>query len=158
MGTIRVEFVPVKKFGLGLLFFDHLHVVYQDETDVLDSQDYWYLLEGVIDGSAFAGTLGALGADGRTSLAVANDASREDLVAKIGTPEQRGSRILTTGPDALLKWDQVVAYGAAIEAQHFPYIAYAQPFSLSPTINSTSFIASALWSVGIDVSLLIGIA
>ncbi|MGQ0455747.1 MAG: Ig-like domain-containing protein [Hyphomicrobium sp.] len=154
MGTIRVEFVPVKQFGLGLLFFDHLQVIYQDETDPIDSQDYWYVLEGVIDGGTFAGTLGALGEDGRTSLSEANNASREELIDKIGTPEKRGSRIVSTGPDALLKWDQIASYGGAIQEQRYPYIAYTQPFSASPTINSTSFIASALWSVGIDLSLL----
>ena len=39
MGTIRVEFVPVQKFGLGLLGLDHIQLVYEDETDAIGSQD-----------------------------------------------------------------------------------------------------------------------
>lgn len=47
MGTIRVEAVPVQSYLLGLFGFDHLQLVFQDETDVIDSQDYWYVIEGV---------------------------------------------------------------------------------------------------------------
>lgn len=152
MGTIRIEAVPIRKYGLGFLFFEHLQLVYQDETDPIDSQDYWFVLEGVVDGSIFGGTLGAEGEDGRTSLSVSNGASRDALVAEIGTPESRGSRILTTGPGALDTWDRIADYAAQIEDQHLPYIVYAQPFSDRPTINSSSFVASAARSVGIDVN------
>ena len=39
MGTIRVEFTPVKSYYLGLLKFDHIQIVYQDETSFVDRQD-----------------------------------------------------------------------------------------------------------------------
>lgn len=152
MGTIRVEFVPVQKFGLGLFGLDHLHVVYQDETSFTDSQDYWYVLEGIQDGFFLGGTLGALGENGRTSLSVANGGFGDELIDKIGMPEDRGSRVLTTGATAIATWDQLAAYGADIQDQALPYIALSLPFSSTPTINSTSFIASVLWSIGIDLS------
>ena len=153
MGTIRVEFVPVQKFGLGLLGLDHIQLVYEDETDAIGSQDYWYVLEGIQDGTFFGGTLGALGEDGRTSLGTANLASGADLIGKIGTPESRGSRIITTGPNVLSFWDKMAAYGAGIQDMQLPYIAATLPFSVQPTINSTSFIASVLHSIGVNVSL-----
>jgi len=151
MGRIRIEYVPVQRFGLGLFGLDHLHLAYQDETDPIDSQDYWYVLEGVQEGPIFNGTLGALGENGRTSLAVANGAAREELVAKIGTPEDRGSRIVASGSDVIAQWDHMAAYAADIEQQQLPYVAYAGPLSVRPTINSTSFVASLLWSVGISL-------
>lgn len=152
MGTIRVEFVPVQSYGLGFFGFDHLQLVYQDETDPIDSQDYWWVIEGVLDGSAFGGgTLGAVGENGRTSLSVMNGASRDALIAKIGTPEDRGSRAVLSGPNVITQWDAMANYAAEIEAQALPYIAYASPFSITPTINSTSLIATLLWSVGIEL-------
>lgn len=151
MARIRIEYVPVQRFGLGLFGLDHLHLAYQDETDPIDSQDYWYVLEGVQEGPIFDGTLGALGENGRTSLSVANDAARAELIAKIGTPEDRGSRIIASGPDVIAQWDHMAAYAADIEQQQLPYIAYAGPLSVRPTINSTSFVASLLWSVGISL-------
>ena len=68
MGTIRVEAVPIQSYLLGLFRFDHLQLVYQDETDFIDSQDYWYVIEGIQDGPLFTATLGASGEDGTTSL------------------------------------------------------------------------------------------
>ena len=43
MGTIRVEFTPVKSYYLGLLKFDHIQIVYQDETSFVDRQDRHYV-------------------------------------------------------------------------------------------------------------------
>ena len=157
MGTIRVEYVPIQRFGLGLFGLDHIQLVYQDETDVIDSQDYWFVLEGIQDGSIFGGTLGALGEDGTTSLSVANLASRDELVAKIGTPETRGSRILTTGPDAANLWASMAHYAAGIQDMQLPYIGASWPFGPQPTINSTSFVSTLLWSIGIDVNNLMPI-
>ena len=151
MGTIRIEYVPIQKFYLGLLTLDHIQLVYQDETDPIDRQDYWYVLEGIQDGALFGGTLGAFGDNGRTSLSVANGASRDALIEKIGTPDDRGSRVIVSGPDTLTLWDAMARYGGDIEDQQLPYIAAAWPFSPTPTINSTSFIASVLYSIGIDV-------
>ncbi len=154
MGTIRVEAVPVQSYGLGLLRFDHLQLVYQDETDFIDSQDYWYVIEGIQDGALFAATLGASGENGRLSLSVANGASRDELITKIGTPEMRGSRIIKSGFDVLTVWDVMARYAGQIEDQQFPYIGFSFPFGPTPTINSTSLVASALWSVGVDLNFL----
>ena len=44
MASIRVEFVPIKKFGLGWFGLDHLQLVYQ--PDDLTTQDNWFVLEG----------------------------------------------------------------------------------------------------------------
>ena len=155
MGTIRVEAVPVQSYFLGLFRFDHLQLVYQDETDPIDSQDYWFVIEGIQDGPLLSATLGASGENGTTSLSVANGASRDDLVALIGTPEDRGSRIVLSGPNALTTWNQMASYAGAIEDQKYPYIPASLPFSTSPTINSTSLIASILWSAGIDLNNLL---
>ncbi len=152
MGTIRVEAVPVKSYNLGLFRFDHLQLVYQDETDVIDSQDYWYVLEGIQDGPLFSSTLGASGENGSLSLGVSNDAGRDELISIIGTPEMRGSRIIASGSTAFSTWSQLTAYAGEIEDQQYPYVAYSLPFSVSGTINSTSLISSALWSVGIDLN------
>ncbi len=151
MGTIRIEYVPIQKYGLGLFGLDHIQLVYQDETDVIDSQDYWFVLEGILEGSAFNGTLGALGEDAHTSLASANGASRDDLIAKIGTPDDRGSRIIKTGSDAFGLWTTMANYGGGIQEMDLPYIGASWPFSPQPTINSTSFIASVLYSIGVDI-------
>ena len=75
MGTIRVEFVPIAKYNLGLFGFDHMQIVFEDETDFLDSQDYWHVMEGIHDGGIFGATLGVLGEDGKLQLSSANDAS-----------------------------------------------------------------------------------
>ncbi len=150
MGTIRVEFVPVSKFGLGLLGLDHLQLTYEDETDFVSLQDYWYVLEGVVDGSAiYGGTLGVLGTDGATLLSSANLATREALVAKIGTPESRGSRPVLTSGSAINEWHSMADYGGEIDGQRFPYIGAASPFSVKPTVNSNSVISTLLWTIGI---------
>lgn len=39
MGTIRVEFVPIRKYNLGLLGLDHLHIVFEDENSFINKQD-----------------------------------------------------------------------------------------------------------------------
>lgn len=157
MGTIRVEFVPIAKYNLGLIGLDHMHLVFEDESDFLDLQDYWRVMEGIQDGGIRGATLGVLGEDGRLQLSTANDASRDALVAKIGTPASRGSRILNTGPDAITKWHDMADYAQHIQQQQFPYIGFSWPFGPTPTINSTSFITTLVWSIGLDINYLIGI-
>ncbi|MEZ5898972.1 MAG: Ig-like domain-containing protein [Hyphomicrobiaceae bacterium] len=152
MGTIRVEFVPIKKFNLGLLGLDHLQIVYEDETSVIDKQDYWYVLEGTHDGSLLEGQLGVLGEEIFTELAAANGANGDDLIASIGTPESRGSRVVYTGPDALSLWQTMMDYGKEIDAQQFPYEGLAWPFSPGAIMNSSSVVATLLYSVGIDIN------
>ena len=157
MGTIRVEFVPIAKYNLGLFGFDHMQIVFEDETDFLDSQDYWHVMEGIHDGGIFGATLGVLGEDGKLQLSSANDASREELVAKIGTPESRGSRIIKTGSGALSTWEDMAVYAKDIQEQQFPYIGVAWPFGPTPTLNSSSFITTMLWTIGFDINLVFGL-
>ncbi|MGL4395809.1 MAG: cadherin-like domain-containing protein [Hyphomicrobium sp.] len=159
MGTIRLEFVPIQQFGLGLFGADHLHLVYEDETDLLNAQDYaqdyWLVLEGIRDIGPSGVTVGVLGEEFDTSLAVANNASRDDLVAAIGTPASRGSRIIYTGPDAFDRWSHMADYGVDIQQQQLPYYAASWPFSSLPTINSSSVIATMAWSIFLDVNVLL---
>jgi len=153
MPRIRIEWVPVQTFALGLFGFDHLQLVYQpSETDTPSGQDAWFVMEGVREAESDGAFLGIEGADGRTTLSVANLAAREALVAKIGTPEYRGSRSLPYGGDAFQAWETMASYARDIEAQDFPYIAYALPGSPTPTINSSSAIASLIYDSGLDPS------
>ncbi len=154
MGTIRVEYTPVKSYFLGLLKFDHIQIVYQDETSFVDRQDHWYVLEGTKDGGLFGATLGVQGEEAYISLAAVNGASRDALVDKIGTPESRGSRVIYTGSQALSLWDQMSDYGTELQIQAHPYTGFSLPFGPSPTINSSSAVATMLWSVGIDINFL----
>lgn len=153
MPKIRIERVPIRKFNLGWFGFDHLHLTYQQsEFDELSPQDGWYVIEGVRDQLPTGLTLGVLGEDGLTTLSNANgELTGDDLVAFIGTPEDRGSRVLLTGLEALDAWQVIVTRGADIQNQHLPYFAYG--FSgATPTLNSSSVIASLLFYAGLDVA------
>lgn len=151
MPRIRIEWVPVQLFGLGILGFDHLQIVYQhDEGEHTRGQDTWFVMEGVRDVTSDGARLGIEGADGRTTLSAANVAAHDELVAKIGTPEYRGSRPLAYGGDAFHAWETMASYARDIEQQAFPYIAYGLPGSPTPTINSSSAIASLLYYSGLD--------
>lgn len=94
--------------------------------------------------------LGIEGADGRTTLAAANLAARDDLSAKIGTPELRGSRVLPYNGDDLRAWETMSSFARTIEEEDFPYIAYSLPGSPNPTINSSSAVASLIYYSGLD--------
>jgi len=153
MPRIRIEWVPVQTFGLGMLGFDHLQLVYQQsDIDTVNGQDAWFVMEGVREAERSGALLGIEGADGRTTLSVANLAAREALVAKIGTPDYRGSRPLPYGGDEFRAWETMASYARDIEAQDFPYIAYGLPGSPTPTINSSSAIASLIYYSGRDPS------
>lgn len=65
----------------------------------------------------------------------------------------RGSRIVYTGGDALSLWSRMQDYGKEIQAQEFPYEGLALPFSASAIINSSSVVATLLYSIGIDVNV-----
>lgn len=152
MGTIRIEFVPIKKYNLGLIGLDHLQLVYEDETSFVNKQDNWYVIEGTQDGPLIGGTLGVLGEDGALPLSSANLASGDALVELIGTPEARGSRIVYQGPDAFNLWQQMANYASEIEANAYPYEVFSWPFSPGATINSSSVIATLLNIIGINIA------
>jgi Ca2+-binding RTX toxin-like protein len=153
MPKIRIEWVPVQLFRLGILGFDHLQLVYQPgDADSASPQDHWFVMEGVRDPADAGPLLGIEGADGRTTLAMANVAAREDLISKIGTPDYRGSRSLPYEGEAFHAWETMASYARDIEGQDFPYIPYGLPGSPTPTINSSSAVASLIHYSGLDPS------
>lgn len=149
MPRVRIEWTPVQLFGLGRLGFDHLQLVLEQGEET-SPQDDWYVMEGVRDPTDVGIFLGIEGADGRTTLATANLAARSALTEKIGTPDVRGSRPLPFEGDELRAWDMMSGYARDIEAQDFPYIALGLPGSPTPTINSSSAVASLLHYAGLD--------
>jgi len=153
MPAIRIEWVPVPTFNLGLFGFDHLQLVYQaDDTNPNSVQDDWFVLEGVRDVTPQGVFVGVQGENGTTTLALANVASGSALLDKIGTPESRGSRVLSFGGNEFNVWQGLAAQGADIEAQDYPYIAIGLPGSPLPTINSNSVVASLLYYAGVDIA------
>jgi Ca2+-binding RTX toxin-like protein len=150
MARVRIEWMPVQLYGLGLLGFDHLQLVFEPGEGGLSRQDDWFVMEGVRDATRDGTFLGIEGADGRTTLSVANLAARAELTSKIGTPEHRGSRTLPLDGDAFGAWETMSSYARDIEAEDFPYIAFGLPGSPVPTINSSSAIASLIHYCGLD--------
>jgi hypothetical protein len=77
MAVIRIERVPVSVGGLGLLGFDHLQLVLQqDDYDPRLRQDNWYVMEGVRESGADGFVLGVEGGNGVTTLSAANGLNR----------------------------------------------------------------------------------
>jgi len=154
MANIRIERVPIEKFYLGYLGFDHLQLVFEQDsmTSVPVPQEGWYVMEGLRVAGADGVKLGVLGDLGKTTLKIANGGLTGDaLEAAIGTPEARGSRIISVS-DPLSTWTQMSNHAAGIADQYYDYNAYGGAGSLSPTLNSTSFIASALYAGGISIT------
>jgi Ca2+-binding RTX toxin-like protein len=150
VARVRIEWMPVQLYGLGLLGFDHLQLVFEPGEGGLSRQDDWFVMEGVRDATSDGTFLGIEGADGRTTLSVANLAARAELASKIGTPEHRGSRALPLEGDAFGAWETMSSYARDIEAEDYPYIAFGLPGSPAPTINSSSAIASLIHYCGLD--------
>ncbi len=153
MAKIRIERVPVKKFFLGYLGFDHLQLAFEPDstTGVAVPQDEWYVMEGLRVPTADGVKLGVLGDNGRTLMRIANGGVTGDaLVAEIGTPETRGSNVLTT-QNAQDTWNRMALHAANVNDQIFNYNAYGMASSLTPTLNSSSFIASVIYAGGFDV-------
>ena len=149
MPRVRIEWVPVQTYGLGRLGFDHLQLTFEPSEGGLAPQDDWFVMEGVRDHTSAGTFLGIEGADGRTTLATANLAARNDLTSKIGLPDHRGSRPLPYG-DEFGAWETMSSYARDIEAEDYPYIAFGLPNSPTPTINSSSAIASLIHYSGLD--------
>jgi hypothetical protein len=154
MPKIRIERYPVQTFGLGVLGFDHLQLVYQpDDTPRGEVQDTWLLIEGLRERTPDGVRLSVEGWEGRTTLAEANGGVfGGELTAKIGTPSWRGSREIPAGGDESSAWATMASFAGDMEAQGFPYIAYAPPGSPIPTINSSSLAASLLYYIGVDIA------
>jgi hypothetical protein len=154
MPKIRIERYPVQTFKLGVLGFDHLQLVYQpDAMPVGEAQDSWLLIEGLREWTADGVRLSVEGWEGRTTLAEANGGIfGYDLTERIETPLSRGSRVVPVDGDAFSAWATMASFAGDIEAQGFPYIAFALPGSPTPTINSSSLISSLLYYVGVDIA------
>ncbi len=150
--AIRIERTAVKPFHLGLVGFDHLQLVYQPETAGHSLQDDWFVIEGVRDLGPFGPTLGVQGADGRLTLARANAAAGQALVAKLGTPLSRGSRVVVYGHEARRLWPLLATWALQIDYLRLPYVALGLPGMQKPTCNSSSVIATLLHRLGIDVA------
>lgn len=149
MPRVRIEWMPVQTYGLGRLGFDHLQLVFEPGEGI-SRQDDWYVMEGVREETDLGTFLGIEGSDGRTTLSIANLAARADLTDKIGTPELRGSRPLPYHGDEFRAWETMSNFARDIEAEDYPYIAYGLPGSPTPTINSSSAVASLVHYSGLD--------
>ncbi len=149
MPRVRIEWMPVQLFGLGHLGFDHMQLVLE-QGEGAAPQDDWFVMEGVRDPTDLGTYLMIEGSDGRTSLSTANLASRGALEEKIGTPEVRGSRALAYHGNEMHAWETMASYARDIDAQDYPYIALGLPGSPTPTINSSSAVASLLHYSGLD--------
>ncbi len=150
MPRVRIEWLPVQTYGLGRLGFDHLQLTFEPIEGGLAPQDDWFVMEGVRDQTSAGTFLGIEGADGRTTLATANLAARNDLTSKIGSPDHRGSRPLPYDGDEFRAWETMSSYARDIDAEDYPYIAFGLPNSPTPTINSSSAIASLMHYSGLD--------
>ncbi|MGD9669124.1 MAG: hypothetical protein AB7U75_08700 [Hyphomicrobiaceae bacterium] len=154
MANIRIERVPIEKFYLGYLGFDHLQLVLEQDslTSVPVPQEGWYVMEGLRLVKGGEVKLGVLGEYGNLTLQLANGGiTGSELEAAIGTPETRGSRIISVS-DPLSTWAQMANHATGIADQYYDYNGYGGAGSLSPTLNSTSFIASALYAGGISIT------
>lgn len=164
MSQIRIERVPIQTWGLGMLGFDHLQLVFQPTVaSTTHDQGSWFVIEGTFNGSLLPGpgqTLGVLGTDGVTPLDLANGvlddpngprrATPEELLENIGTPAERGSIILPVA-NPFATWNALAQLGAQIDAQGLPYVASGIPLTAIPTINSTSVIATLLHNIGLNL-------
>lgn len=151
MSHVRIEFVPVQHARLGWLGFHHLQLVFVETgQETAPVQDDWYVLEGDCGCSDTGRILGVLGAGGRLRLAAANLASGADLVAKIGTPQLRGSRLVSV--EGQTAWPRMVEYAQQINASGFRYRACGAPCTPFAPVTSSSVVASLLWRIGIDVN------
>lgn len=155
MSTIRIEWSPIGRFGLGWFGLDHLQLTFDPSIVPGDDiQDTWYVLEGVLSASAPGPLLGVFGVNGFTTLSQANlGKDGAELAAAIGTPSSRGSRILPIESQVLGSWDLMANYGEAINAAGFQYYAFNLDPTIYPTQNSSSVIATLMWQLELDASL-----
>lgn len=153
MPKLRIERVPIAAYNLGLFGFSHLQLVFQHlENGDQGPQDGWYVIEGARDDSGTFAKLGVDGDNGQTTLSQANgNLTGFDLYEAIGSPEMRGSVVLATGVRAFDAWQTMAAFGSDIERQNLPYHAYGLPGSATPTMNSSSIVATLLYRAGFDI-------
>lgn len=152
MPAVSVERLPVQLLGLGVLGFDHLHIVFQTGTLLESRQEDWFVIEGLREQDGAGVRLAVEGWHGGTTLSDANGGlTGEDLVHKIGTSAGRGAQEIASGSEAVSTWAKLVAFAADIEMQRLPYIPMTLAGSSLPTINSSSLVASLLHHAGVSV-------
>ena len=78
MAALGVERVPVQLFGLGLLGFDHLQIVF----DTGDDEDGWFVLEGLREQQGGETYLAVEGRNGGTTLSDANGGLAGEALAE----------------------------------------------------------------------------
>lgn len=167
MARIRIEWVPIQVYNLGLFGLDHLQLVFQPTGSPTSNQIDWFVMEGTRDepDKHPYHTLGVLGANGRTTLGIANAViegqsarlpTEAELEADIGTPHSRGSRALPF-TDPFSAWETMAYFGSEIDKQELPYIGSGFALTGLPTINSTSVIASLVHYAGLDVGNYLGV-
>lgn len=142
-------------FGLGILGFDHLDLVYISSEAAHAQQERWFVIEGVrdVDPTSGKAVLGVVGWDGATTLSEANGGrTGRELSAHIGEPDERGGATLARGGQALETWSLMAGAAADIAHARYPYIAFAPVASPLPTVNSSSLVSSLLFHAGFDYS------
>jgi RTX calcium-binding nonapeptide repeat (4 copies) len=159
MSKVRIGGIPIRTWSLGLLGFDHLVLTFEPGRSL--NQWHWFGIEaGRIFLAGIADpVLQVVGVDGRTTLAVLNILhdgtndripSASELVDIIGSPAQRGSRIVPLA-NPQTAWRTMARFAKKIDAETFPYTGYAFPFTANATLNSTSLIASLLHYAGANI-------
>jgi len=147
MSVIRIERLPIQVKNLGKFGFDHLQLVLDQQLGGDTEQENWFVIEGLKGRKV----LEVEGTDGITTLSAANGfLSGMDLVFSIGTPTIRGSRILPVA-EPLSAWFSLASYAGQLDGE-FPYSALGIPGTVVPTSNSSSVIASLLFSIGLDIT------
>lgn len=153
MAKLRIERALIREGGLWIIGADHLSLVLQqDDFDDGQSQGIWRIIEGTRDISNFGpDEVGVAGAETPISLSSNNGGLTGDALRDvIGRPDQRGSRELPSfSPTS--DWGVMQSVGRQIDDQRLPYFLVAFPSSPLPTSNSSSVVASLLYSIGIDL-------
>lgn len=153
MPQLRIERVPIR--NLQVNGFDHIHLVL--EPDRIENstypQDEWLGIEGTFGGPANNLKLGTLGGNGTTTLPELNmGLTGNALQDAIGTPGERGSRVISTIGDPLASWNFMAAVARDIDRQELPYQAQLIASRYTFNINSSSVISTLLYSVGIEIA------
>ena len=152
MPQLRIERVPIR--DLQVPGFDHMHLVFvPDEANSAYPQDDWFAIEGAFGGPEQGRVLSTLGSNGTSTLPDLNGGlTQDELVGVIGTPGDRGSRILPTSGDEAAQWQTMAAVARDIDRQELPYHAQMIGSRIQFNINSSSVIATLLYSIGIDIA------
>lgn len=141
--------------GLEVKGFDHMHLVLVPDiiSNSTYEQDEWLAIEGSFSGPANAAVLSTLGESGTDTLSDLNFGfTGVALQNAIGTPGSRGSRVLPVIGDPQVQWNFIAALARDINGQELPYHAQLIASRYLFNINSSSVIATLLYSIGIEIA------